>query len=97
MLEQVQDAPREGGGPTGHLPQTLSRPTTSARIERELQRRRHVCLNRCVVREDVERHYDPYGGLIIARLARWERFALLGWAVAAVAAVIFEGLSLFRP
>jgi len=69
---------------------------TSFRIERELERRGHVCSSRCIIRPDVERHYDPFGGLIIARLARWERVTLSGWAVAAVAAVIFEGLSLFR-
>jgi len=45
---------------------------------------------------DVERHYDLFGDLIVARLARWERVALYGWAIAAMAVVIFEGLALFR-
>ena len=49
-----------------------------------------------MVRPDVERHYDRYGDLIAARLARWERLALSGWVLAAAAGVLFEGLTLFR-
>ena len=80
----------------GHLPTVTDRPMTTPRIERELKRRGHVCATRCVVRPDVERHYDAYGDLIAGRLARWERFALSGWIVAAAAGVLFEGLALFR-
>ena len=80
----------------GHLRTATDGPVTSPRIQRELQRRGHVCATRCVVRPDVERHYDAYGDLIAARLARWERFALSGWIIAAAAGVLFEGLALFH-
>jgi len=95
-LDQDQDPSRGGGGPGGHRRAATDRSKTSLKIDRELQRRGHVCSSRCVVRADVERHYDLFGGLIVARLARWERVALFGWGIAAVAAVIFEGLALFR-
>jgi hypothetical protein len=95
-LDQDQDASRNGGGPAGRLRHATDGPTTSLKIERELQRRRHVCSSRCVVRADVERHYDLYSDQIVARLARWERVALYGWAIAAMAVVISEGLALLR-
>jgi hypothetical protein len=87
---------RDGGGPVGHLRTVTDRPLTSPRIERELQRRGHVCSKRCVVRPDVERHYDVFGDLIAARLARWERLVLSGWVIFVVAGVLFEGLALFH-
>ncbi len=80
----------------GHLLAVPDRPVRSPRMERELQRRSHVCSIRCIVRPDFERHYDRYGDLIAARLARWERLALSGWALVAAAGVVFEGLTLFR-
>jgi len=80
----------------GHLLAVTDGSMTSPRVARELQRRGHVCSKRCVVRPDVERHYDAYGDLIAARLARWERFALSGWIIAAAAGVLFEGLALFH-
>ena len=80
----------------GHLHARADHPVRSPRMERELRRRGHECSNRCVVRPDVERHYDRYGDLIAARLARWERLALSGWVLAAAGGVLFEGLTLFH-
>ena len=95
MTDQTLET-RDGGGPVGHLHARADHPVRSPRMERELRRRGHECSNRCVVRPDVERHYDRYGDLIAARLARWERLALSGWVLAAAGGVLFEGLTLFH-
>ena len=78
------------GGLAGHPPHVADR-----RLQRELDRRGHVCSDRCVKRADAERHYDNFGGLIKARPSTWKWLALGVWTAGILAAVVAEAAMLF--